>query len=231
MTGSGLQAGALAGSKRLTLTFDKGPTPGITERVLDILSTHGVAATFFVIGSQLYDRRAAALLPRITGAGHRIGNHTLNHKVALGDRPDASFARSEIDATQALIGEYADAEKLFRPYGKDGLLGPHLFSRAALTHLQQDGYTSLLWNLVPGDWLNPAGWDGACLDALVSLAWPVVVLHDINDSCLARLPSFLDRLADLGYAIESTFPDSVVVTRGGHFVTLSEDMVSDGMPA
>jgi peptidoglycan/xylan/chitin deacetylase (PgdA/CDA1 family) len=66
--------------KRLTLTFDNGPTPGITERVLDILARHGWPATFFVIGRQLRDPAAAALLPKIEQAGHRIGNHTLNHR-------------------------------------------------------------------------------------------------------------------------------------------------------
>ncbi len=216
--------------RRLTLTFDNGPSPGVTERVLDILARHGVQATFFVIGRQLRDPAAAALLPTIQQAGHRIGNHTLNHTVALGDRPDAAYARAEIDETQGLIGAYAGAEKLFRPYGNDGLLGPHLFSKAALSHLRSNRYTSVLWNLVPRDWVNPEGWDADCEAALAGNAWPVIVLHDVAGCCLARLPSFLNRIADLGYAVEQGFPDSVVVTRAGEFVTFTDSMVSDGMP-
>lgn len=230
MPGDRRQAGVPVWPRRLTLTFDNGPTPGITERVLDILARHGLQATFFVIGRQLRDPAAAALLPTIQQAGHRIGNHTLNHHVALGDRPDAAYAHAEIDEAQALIGMYAGAEKLFRPYGNDGLLGPHLFSRAALSHLRNNGYTSVLWNLVPGDWRNPDGWDANCDAALASIDWPVIVLHDVESCCLARLPSFLARIADLGYAVEQGFPDSVVVTRGGRFVTLTDSMVADGMP-
>jgi peptidoglycan/xylan/chitin deacetylase (PgdA/CDA1 family) len=230
MAGGRQQDGVAVSSKRLTLTFDNGPTPGITEHVLDILARHDLQATFFVIGKLLHDPAAAALLPRIARAGHRIGNHTLNHQIALGDRPDAAFAHAEIEEAQALIGAHASAGKLFRPYGKDGLLGPHLFSAAALTHLRHNGYTSVLWNLVPGDWLDPEGWDGDCASALASTDWPVIVLHDIDDGCLARLPSFLACVADLGYTIEPGFPDSVVVTRDGRFVTVTELMVADGIP-
>jgi peptidoglycan/xylan/chitin deacetylase (PgdA/CDA1 family) len=230
MPGDRQQGSAPVAPRPLTLTFDNGPTPGITERVLDVLARHGLQATFFVIGKQLRNQAAAALLPKIELAGHRIGNHTLNHQVALGDRPDAAYAWAEIDEAQALIGTFAGAEKLFRPYGNDGLLGPHLFSKAALSHLRDNDYTSVLWNLVPGDWRNPDGWDADCDAALASLDWPVIVLHDIESGCLARLPSFLTRIADLGYAVEQEFPDSVVVTRAKRFVTLTDSVVADGMP-
>jgi peptidoglycan-N-acetylglucosamine deacetylase len=56
----------------------------------------------------------------------------------------------------------------------------------------------------------------------------VVVLHDIADARLARLPDFLARVADLGISIEQAFPDSVVITRNRQFVTLSRDLVADG---
>jgi peptidoglycan/xylan/chitin deacetylase (PgdA/CDA1 family) len=230
MPGDRQQGGAPVWPRKLTLTFDNGPTPGITERVLDILARHGLQATFFVIGRQLHNPAAAALLPKIEQAGHRIGNHTLNHQVALGDRPDAAYAHAEIDEAQALIGTYAGAEMLFRPYGNDGLLGPHLFSTAALLHLRNNGYTTVLWNLVPGDWRNPDGWDANCDAALASIDWPVIVLHDIESGCLARLPSFLAWIADLGYAVEQGFLDSVIVTRAGRFVTLTDSMVADGLP-
>ena len=47
-------------------------------------------------------------------------------------------------------------------------------------------------------------------------------LHDIESGCLARLPSFLAWIADLGYAVEQGFADRVVVTRAGRFVTLAK---------
>src|SRR5687767_8340793 len=61
----------------VALTFDDGPTPGPTERVLEILADAGVAAAFFVIGVNC--RRSPALLRQIHDAGHLVGNHTFDH--------------------------------------------------------------------------------------------------------------------------------------------------------
>jgi len=126
---------------RVTLSFDNGPTPGITEGVLEVLARYGLLSTFFVIGQRLEAPRNAALLQAISAAGHWIGNHTWSHSVAFGDRPDAAYAREEIDRAQALIGEFAGQEKLFRPYGNYGLLGRHLFSRSALSYLREQRAT------------------------------------------------------------------------------------------
>jgi hypothetical protein len=81
---------------RLSLTFDNGPTPGITERILEVLARHGLRVTFFVIGEKLRDKAAAGLLAEMAAAGHWIGNHSLTHSVALGDRPDAAYAHAAI---------------------------------------------------------------------------------------------------------------------------------------
>ena len=55
---------------RLSLTFDNGPTPGITERILELLARHGLRATFFVIGEKLRDKATAGLLAEMAAAGH-----------------------------------------------------------------------------------------------------------------------------------------------------------------
>ena len=217
---------------RLSLTFDNGPTPGITERILEVLARHGLRVTFFVIGEKLRDKAAAGLLAEMAAAGHWIGNHTLTHSVALGDRPDAAYARTEIEEAQALVGTWSGQEKLFRPYGKDGLLGPHLFSAQALAHLQSHRYTSVIWNMVPGDWMIPDGWDDRCIDDLNRLDGSeraVVVLHDIPNACLAGLDRFLTRIENGGLRIEQQFPDNVIITRNGRFVTSPAPFVADAL--
>ena len=83
-------------ARRVTLTFDNGPTPGVTERVLEILAGFGIPATFFVIGSKI-DKSTAGLMQQAHAAGHWIGNHTLSHSVALGDRPERGYAVREIE--------------------------------------------------------------------------------------------------------------------------------------
>lgn len=133
---------------RLTLTFDNGPTPGVTQPVLETLGRYGIRTTFFIIGQKLLDKSSAVLLSEFKSAGHWIGNHTLSHSVAFGERPDENEARREIEEAQSLIGTWPDQKRLFRPYGKDGLLGPHLLSTrlcricAAMTTPQQSGTLS-----------------------------------------------------------------------------------------
>lgn len=214
-------------TRRVTLTFDNGPTQGVTERVLDILEQARLRSTFFVIGKNLDKPGGAGLMKQAHAAGHWIGNHTLSHTVALGDRPERDYAVSEIEGAQSRIGSFAHAEKLFRPYGNSGRLGPHLLSRAALDHLLAQNYRTIIWNNVPGDWRDPEGWVERCIAQVLIEPWSVVVLHDIEAGCLPRLPELLRRLEDLGVTFEQDFPDSVTLTRGGRIVTLPESYVAD----
>jgi len=65
--------------------------------------------------------------------------------------------------------------------------------------IQSHRYTSVIWNMVPGDWMIPDGWDDRCIDDLNRLDGSeraVVVLHDIPNACLAGLDRFLTRIED-----------------------------------
>jgi peptidoglycan/xylan/chitin deacetylase (PgdA/CDA1 family) len=214
-------------ARRVTLTFDNGPTPGITERVLEILERHGIRSTFFVIGRKLADRAAASLARQAHAAGHWIGNHTFSHSVALGDRPGADFAADEIANAQRAIGELSHPNKLFRPYGNSGLVGPHLLSRASVDYLLANRFQTVLWNSVPGDWRDAAGWVETCIAQVLEHEWSVVVLHDIESGCLPHLPELLQRLNDLGVVFEQDFPESAILTRAGQTVNLSPGYVSE----
>jgi len=205
--------------KRVTLTFDNGPTPGITEHVLDILSARRIQTTFFIVGERLAKPGGRALAARAHSEGHSIGNHSMTHSAPLGEKPDAEYARREIEETQNLIGELAHADKLFRPMGGGGLIGPHLLSGAALQLLKEGKYTCVLWSSVPGDWKDQEGWVERCLSEITARDWTVVVLHDVENAALPRLPEFLDRLNSLGVEFRQDFPDDVVITRRGELVS------------
>jgi len=211
--------------RRVTLTFDNGPTPGITERVLDVLDRVGLCATFFVLGKKLVDPAALALARDAHAAGHWIGNHTLTHSVALGDDPDADYAAREIGETQTLIGDLAHPDRLFRPYGNSGRIGPHLLSQAALAYLLAHHYRTIIWNSLPGDWRDPDGWVDAGVAQVQSQDWSVVVLHDVETGCLPRLPEFLARLGDLGVTFEQDFPEAMTLTRAGREVSMKREYV------
>lgn len=88
------------------LTFDDGPVPGSTERVLDALARHGARATFFVVVERA--RRERALLERIRREGHGVGNHSLDHRYGPFFRSEAflkSWIRSAHEELAAMIGE------------------------------------------------------------------------------------------------------------------------------
>jgi peptidoglycan/xylan/chitin deacetylase (PgdA/CDA1 family) len=201
----------------ITLSFDNGPEPGVTEFVLDVLAARGIAATFFVIGRKLATRAGRALATQARAEGHRIGNHTFFHQTPLGEASDGA-AVQEISVTQELLGDLAP-EKLFRPFGGDGLLGPHLLSRAARDLLVAGRYTCVLWNAVPRDWCDPEGWAETAMAQIESHQAAgratALVLHDLPGGAMHRLPAFLDRLADSGAVFAQDFPDEVVIVRDG----------------
>ena len=208
--------------KRVTLTFDNGPTPGITEQVLDILSARRIQATFFAVGEKIARPDGRALAARAHSEGHWIGNHSLTHSVPLGENLDAEYARREIEEAQNLIGELAHADKLFRPMGGGGSIGPHLLSRAAMQLLRAGEYTCVLWSSVPGDWKDQQGWVDRCIAEIAGRDWTVVAIHDVENAALPRLSEFLDRLDSLGVELRQDFPEDVLMTRRG--VPLSSEI-------
>lgn len=213
--------------RRVTLTFDNGPTPAITEQVLEILDREGIRSTFFVIGQKLRTPASVTLARDAHAAGHWIGNHTFTHSVALGDRPDADYAAREIGDTQDRIGDLSHPDKLFRPYGNSGLVGRHLLSRAAISYLLTHQFRTIIWNSVPGDWKDPEGWVERCIAQIEAQDWSVVVLHDIERGCLQRLPELLQRLADVGVIYEQDYPEDVTLTRAGQIVSMQPSYIVD----
>jgi peptidoglycan-N-acetylglucosamine deacetylase len=205
--------------KRVTLTFDNGPTPGVTEHVLDILLARGIPTTFFVVGEKLAKPGGRALALRACSEGHWIGNHSMTHSVPLGENLEAEYARREIEDTQKLIGELSHAEKWFRPMGGGGSIGPHLLSIAALQLLLAGNYTCVLWSSVPGDWKDQDGWVEKCLEDVASRDWTVAVIHDVENAALPRLAEFLDRLGLLGVEFRQDFPEDVVMVQRGALVS------------
>jgi peptidoglycan/xylan/chitin deacetylase (PgdA/CDA1 family) len=119
---------------RVTLSFDNGPTPRVTPWVLDVLGERGVRSTFFVVGQQLRIPGTAAIARRAVAEGHWIGNHTLTHSVPLGELDDLAVDR-EIASTQELIGDLSHPDRLFRPFGRGGIIDDRLLGHHALRRL------------------------------------------------------------------------------------------------
>jgi peptidoglycan/xylan/chitin deacetylase (PgdA/CDA1 family) len=217
-------------TRRLTLSFDNGPSPDVTPEVLDVLASFGVTATFFVCGKDVRGARHRAILARANAQGHRIGNHTLTHSIELGTTDDADVARREIGEAQDALGDLAAPERWFRPYGGGGVLGPRLLSPSAVRFLCAGGYTCVLWNSVPRDWEDPVGWPERALADVRRQAWTVLVLHDIPSGAMDALPRFLERALAEGVTIAAEFPADVVPIERGRIVGSLAEIVA-GEPA
>ncbi len=186
--------------------------------MLDILDAAGVKATFFVLGSKLADKKRRALAKRAHAEGHWIGNHTWSHAEPLGNVGDASRVLSEIVETEALIDELAHPDRLFRPFGGGGSLGPHLLNAAAVDILKREKMTCVLWNAVPRDWEDPRGWAEVALAQCLALPWTLLVLHDLPTGAMGRLKIFIDRVRDHGGVFRQDFPPDCVPVRRGEVV-------------
>jgi cellulose synthase/poly-beta-1,6-N-acetylglucosamine synthase-like glycosyltransferase/peptidoglycan/xylan/chitin deacetylase (PgdA/CDA1 family)/spore germination protein YaaH len=187
--------------KVLALTFDDGPDPRYTPKILDILAEKGVTATFFIVGS------AGALntdiLERIYREGHEIGNHTFTHlNTTIASPERLAF---EINATQRLIESTIGARTtLFRPpYGDD--FEPQTIDAAqVLTLAGSLGYLSIGMDIDPKDWRRPLASQivTATIEQASKGEGKVILLHDaggIRTSTIEALPQIIDKLRDAGF--------------------------------
>ncbi|BDZ45501.1 polysaccharide deacetylase family protein [Naasia aerilata] len=213
--------------RRLTLTFDNGPTSGVTELVLGELARRGILATFFVVGRDLLRKGNRELVQQAKDAGHRIGNHTMTHDVQFGTTADPDVPRQQISVAQEVLADLAEPEKLFRPWGGGGILGPDLLSTAAVELMRREGYTCVLWNSVPHDWEDATGWVDRALADIRKQDWTVLVLHDIRGGAMDHLGDFLDRVLADGVQIVQELPAECTPIRGGEVIGKLEDLVTD----
>jgi peptidoglycan/xylan/chitin deacetylase (PgdA/CDA1 family) len=126
----------------LALTFDDGPNPAWTPQLLDVLASHDVQATFFLVGR--YAQAEPELVRRIANAGHLIGNHSWSHpNLAL---TSTRRIREELTRTSEILQEIIGKRvRWFRP--PFGGRRP-----AALRIARSLGMTPVTWNAITNDW-------------------------------------------------------------------------------
>lgn len=199
---------------KVSLTLDNGPDPIVTPKVLDTLRSEDVLATFFMLGQCLQNSEAMDVARLACGQGHRIGNHTFTHCL-LGALENAQEGIDEIEATQHLIGDLANDDKLFRPTGGGGVLNENILSRSAFDYLLANRYSCVIWNSVPRDWEGPTEWIERALADIRAQDWTVLVLHDVLPDAMAHLGTFIGRARDMGAEFTQNFPeDCAPVWRG-----------------
>lgn len=188
--------------KEVVLTFDDGPLPPYTSRILDILANHCVKATFFVVGRMA--RAYPEIARRIHDAGHTIGTHSENHPFNFAKLP-AHAARQEIEkgieSTAAALGDRAAVAAFFRIPG----LSRSPESEAILAERQ-----IMVWSAdFPADDWRRISANAVVARALERLALKgkgVLLLHDIQPATVLALPRLLEELKQRGYRIVHVTP-------------------------
>ena len=201
----------------VTLSFDNGPEPEVTPYVLETLAKHSVKASFFVMGRKVVTAEGRALTMRASAEGHWIGNHTYSHTRPLGEL-DRAAALREFERAEESLAWLDQSPRLFRPYGRAGALGQHLFHSAVVERLVSGGFSTVLWNCVPEDWRDPEGWVTTALRQCESRDWSLLVLHDQPGAVMKHLDRFLTALKESGVPIVQEYPDDCVPIRKGRIV-------------
>ncbi len=136
-------------ARKLALTFDDGPNPAITPKLLELLERYNAKATFFLIGR--YVRECPELVQETVARGHEVGNHTELHPNLLWLNP--TKVRVELRLCHdAIRGALGTPPKWFRP--PFGWRNPWVIPAA-----RELGYRTVMWTLLPGDWQEkPAEW-------------------------------------------------------------------------
>jgi len=175
--------------KAVYLTFDDGPIPEVTPKVLAILDQYGVKATFFMVGENI--DKHPEVFEMVVKGGHAIGNHTYNHMKGW------KVSTAEYIAN---VQKFPKETKLFRPpYGRTWV-----WQRRAVKQL---GYEIYLWDVLTRDY-NPRRTPEAMLQQIQCQTRPgsIINFHDSiksNERMLEVLPKAIEWLLANGYEIKT----------------------------
>jgi peptidoglycan/xylan/chitin deacetylase (PgdA/CDA1 family) len=185
------------GAEGVALTFDDGPHPQGTPKVLEILRAASQTATFFLAGEQVLEH--PALVAEIVAAGHRVELHCHRHRNQLRLTPkmlldDAERGRAAIEeASGQAIADYRP------PYG--------IFSGAGLVAIRSRGWRPVLWSQWGRDWTRRATAESITRKATDGIRpGDIVLLHDADfysarnswERTASALPRILDELGMRG---------------------------------
>lgn len=187
---------------KIYLTFDDGPTPEVTEWVLQELEKHHAKATFFCIGNNI--KKHPEIFSKVTAKGHTIGNHTFNHlngwKTTTDEYVKNSILCSDYSDEPEIGNHKPKASKLFRPpYGK--------ITPWQAKNLRQLGYKIIMWDVLSADFDTTISKE-KCLENVIKnvKSGSIIVFHDsikAFPNLEYALPKSLKFLKEKGFVFET----------------------------
>ncbi len=179
-----------AGQKSLYLTFDDGPTPVITEKVLHLLGNYRAKATFFCLGRNV--ERHVDIFHRIQEEGHSVGNHTYSH--LKGWKADNEEYYRDI----RLAGQFIESPLFRPPYGQ--------IRRSQIKYLKQH-YRIVMWQVMSHDYEQRISGEKSLKAVLkYSRDGSVIVFHDSLKAWPKLsyiLPAVLDHFSEKGFTFKA----------------------------
>jgi peptidoglycan/xylan/chitin deacetylase (PgdA/CDA1 family) len=203
--------------KTVLLTFDDGPHPLYTPRILDILLKYNIRAIFFMIGSNIgsldsegnVTLREPELIARILREGHVIANHTHTHTHPLMPKLDEINIADEIDLTEVLLNAAIPSKPDAMPntlptnYARSKLFRPPYGARndLVLAEIAARGLRSVLWNIDSRDWADPIARSVASrtLAEVDHEGRGIILFHDIHPQTIDAVPIVIEGLLKRGY--------------------------------
>lgn len=178
--------------KVVYLTFDDGPVPEVTPKLLDILEAEKVHATFFMVADNV--TKYPQIYHRVVANGHRIGNHTYHH--IKGTRYKLEEYIADVKKADVILG----GTKLFRPpYGR-------LLPKQNLA-LRMKGYKIILWDVLTHDYdKSHSAEDMVRIVKRYVRNGSIITFHDSiksNERMLAAVPQVIRELRNDGYTFET----------------------------
>jgi peptidoglycan-N-acetylglucosamine deacetylase len=178
---------------RVALTFDDGPTPGVTDRILDELKQRKLQATFFMIGQRI--AAAPDLARRVLAEGHEVGNHTFTHP-DLTKIPDRQ-ADAEIQQTQDVMREIMNHRPLwFRP--------PYLaFRQNQAAMAESRGMRIAFCSVDSRDWAQPGEAEIVQKISAEASAGAILLCHDMHPQTANCTGQILDGLLERDFSFST----------------------------
>lgn len=205
------------GHNQIVLTFDDGPVPGVTNKVLDLLAEYNVKATFFVIGTNV--KAYPDLMKRIVNEGHIVGNHSMSHLPLKKLNPltwRSTVKREVLDAHELLL-PYLGNNKHFYFRSPEAAWAEKYAEFLNENEIGKEYVGPILWDIggeievKNGKYLQAADW--ACWSKKISVEdcmsgylyeakkkrGGVILMHDLRIKSFELLKKLIPELQDSGF--------------------------------
>jgi peptidoglycan/xylan/chitin deacetylase (PgdA/CDA1 family) len=214
---------------KVALTFDDGPNPATTPKVLDILAKHGISATFFINGRRVISEVEEAIVQRIVDEGHILANHSHEHKNLR--NVSARVLDEQVRLTDNIMRKYIEDPRYFRlPFGSSNC--------ETADHVRSYGYVVTGWHVDSADWCfaSSRGGVGHCSadtfkhvpssfrDDMVgftlaqarSRGGGILLFHDVHQNTADKIETIITKLKESHFSFVNIDDIGVFPKLNGH---------------